>query len=185
MGLPELETIKNIRRQIGVNQTELAKAAKVSQSLIARIESGKVDPSYGKVKKILSALEKIGKGKILTAIDIMNKKVVAITSNASIRDAASIMKRKNISQMPVIDNDVVVGSISEKNIIEKISSEESIDNISLIAVKEIMKDAFPQVDKDSMLSIISIMLEYYPAVLVTDKGKIKGIITKADLLKLM
>jgi len=185
MRLPELDIIKNIRKQAGVNQTELAKAARVSQSLIARIESGKVDPSYGKVKKILSALEKIGKGRIFTAKDIMNKKLVAISPNASVRDAASIMKKKNISQMPVIDNDVVVGSLSEKNIIEKISSEESIDNISLIAVKDIMREAFPQVDKDSMLSIISLMLEYYPAVLVTDKGKIKGIITKADLLKLM
>lgn len=185
MRLPELETIKSIRKQVGINQTDLAKAAGVSQSLIARIESGRVDPSYAKTRQIFSALERIGKGKFLTAKEIMNKKMLSISSNCSIKEAASIMKKKNISQMPVTEDDVVVGSISEDNIIEKISSEDSIENISLIPVKEAMKDPFPLVDKDSILSFISLMLEYYPAVLVTDKGRLKGIITKSDLLKLM
>lgn len=185
MRLPELDAIKKIREQVGVSQTDLARAAAVSQSLIARIENGKIDPSYNKTKRIFSALEKIGKGRILTANEIMNKKVISIPANNSIKHAAAIMKKNNISQMPVMDNDVVVGSVSDKNIIEKISSEENIDNISLISVKDVMKDPFPLVDKDSVLSVISLMLEYYPAILITDKGKIKGIITKADLLNLM
>jgi len=185
MRLPELENIKNIRKQAGINQTELAKAANVSQSLIARIESGKIDPSYTKVKKLFASLENMGKGKILTVRDIMNKKVSSIGPTDSVKDAATIMKKKNISQIPVIDNDTVVGSVSEKNIIEKITSEESIDNIALIPVRDVMRDAFPLVDKDSVLSVVSLLLEYYPAVLVTDRGKINGIITKADLLKLM
>ena len=62
MRLPEVGLVKTIRKQIGVNQTELAKEARVSQSVIARLESGKIDPSYTKMKKIFSALEKLGKG---------------------------------------------------------------------------------------------------------------------------
>jgi len=185
MRLPEVNIIKTVRKQIGISQTQLAREARVSQSIIARVESGKIDPSYTKMKKIFSALEKLGKGKILRARNILNKNVVSVSSNKSIRYAVKIMKKKGISQLPVIDNDVVVGSLSERDIIEKIATEENIDNISLIPVKDIMGDAFPMIDIDSSLGVISLMLEYYPALLITDSGKLKGIITKADLLKLM
>jgi DNA-binding transcriptional regulator YiaG len=36
--------LKKIRVQLGITQSELAKAAGVSQSLIAKLESGLVDP---------------------------------------------------------------------------------------------------------------------------------------------
>ena len=185
MRLPEVSLVKTIRKQIGLNQTELAREARVSQSVIARLESGKIDPSYTKMKRIFSALERLGKGKLLTARDIVNKNIVSIQPNKSIRYAVNIMKKKGISQIPVMEDGVSVGSLSEKDIIEKIASEENIENISLIPVKDAMSDAFPTIDLGSSLGVISIMLEYYPALLVTDNGKMKGIITKADMLKLM
>ena len=97
----------------------------------------------------------------------------------------NIMRKKGISQVPVIENGIVVGSLDEKAIIEKIATEENIGNISLVPVKEVMGDTFPMIDIDSSLGVITLMLEYYPALLITDNGKLKGIITKADLLKLM
>ena len=81
MRLPEVSLVKTIRKQIGVNQTELARAANVSQSIIARLESGKIDPSYTKMRKIFFALERLGKGKILRARDIINKNIVAVAKN--------------------------------------------------------------------------------------------------------
>ena len=156
----------------------------VSQSLIARIETGKVDPAYSRVKDIFSALESLGTEKALVAEKIMNRKVISVKSNTSVREAASVMKKRGISQMPVIDYDVVVGSVSESGIIERIASN-SIENVSLVPVKDVMEDAFPQVDSSTPLGVISMLLEYNAAVLVSEKGKIKGIITKADVLKLM
>ena len=184
MKLPELKTIKSMRKHAGINQTELAKASGVSQSLIARIETGKVDPAYSRVKDIFSALESLGTEKALVAEKIMNRKVISVKSNTSVREAASVMKKRGISQMPVIDYDVVVGSVSESGIIERIASN-SIENVSLVPVKDVMEDAFPQVDSSTPLGVISMLLEYNAAVLVSEKGKIKGIITKADVLKLM
>lgn len=185
MRLPELKSIRSMRKQIRINQAELAMAAGVSQSLIARIESGSVDPSYSKAKKIFLALENMGKGKILTAAALMNRKVVSITSRASVKEAASLMKKKDISQLPVIDDNISVGFISEKDIIEKVASGANIDNLALVPVKELMEDSFPQIDEKTSISVVSILLEYHPAVIVSEKGKIKGIITKADLLKLV
>jgi predicted transcriptional regulator len=185
MRLPELKSIRSMRKQIGINQADLARASGVSQSLIARIESGSVDPSYSKAKKIFLSLENIGHGKSPTASDIMNRRVISIASRASVKEAASTMKRKNISQLPVIDGDVSVGFISEKDIIEKVASGANIDNLALVPVKELMEESFPQVDEKTSISVISILLEYHPAVIVSEHGKIKGIITKADLLKLV
>ena len=51
--------------------------------------------------------------------------------------------------------------------------------------KEIMEEAFPQVGEDAPLSVVSSLLQYYPAVLVSRRGKVCGIITKADLLKML
>ena len=55
----ELSEVKVIRKKLGLTQGELAKAAGVSQSLIAKIESTKIDPTYSKVKLIFHALESL------------------------------------------------------------------------------------------------------------------------------
>ena len=52
----ELEEIKKIRKKLGMTQTELANRAGVSQSLIAKIESARIDPTYTKTQKIFAAL---------------------------------------------------------------------------------------------------------------------------------
>ena len=52
-----VEKIGEIRRVLGLTQTELAKLSGVSQSLIAKIESRKIDPAYSKVIAIFEALE--------------------------------------------------------------------------------------------------------------------------------
>jgi Predicted transcriptional regulator with C-terminal CBS domains len=38
--------LERIRKQVGMTQKELAKLSRVSQSLIAKIERGDVDPSF-------------------------------------------------------------------------------------------------------------------------------------------
>ena len=54
---PTLKDIAKRRRQLCLKQTELAKAAGVSQSLIAKLEAGTIDSSYTKVKAIFDVLE--------------------------------------------------------------------------------------------------------------------------------
>ena len=62
--LPDLEEIQKRRRSLGLSQKKLASYASVSQSLIAKIEGGKIDPSYKNVKRIFKALEnEMGKQK--------------------------------------------------------------------------------------------------------------------------
>jgi len=184
MRLPDLKTIKSMRKHLKINQQHLAKESGVSQSLIARLETGKVDPTYSNVKKIFTALDKIGKGRVLTAKNVMNKKVISATPRKSLKEVATIMRKNSISQLPIIEDGVVFGSISEKNILDYITKR-SMENIALVPTEEIMEEAFPQLDEESPIDVVSLVLEYSTAVLVTKKGKIVGIVTKSDILKLM
>ena len=55
--LYELTRIKQMRRNLELTQTELAKLSGVSQSLIAKIERGNIEPSYTIARKIFAVLE--------------------------------------------------------------------------------------------------------------------------------
>ena len=55
----ELDEIKKIRKRFGLTQTDLAKRANVSQSLIAKIESNRIDPTFTKVKRIFDVLDEL------------------------------------------------------------------------------------------------------------------------------
>ena len=61
----ELEEIKEIRKKLGLTQSDLAKRAGVSQSLIAKVESGRLDPAYSNAQKLINALNDYGRKKEL------------------------------------------------------------------------------------------------------------------------
>ncbi len=90
----ELEEIKKIRKRFGLTQFELAKKALVSQSLIAKIESRRIDPTFTKVKKIFDVLDELKNKNELKAEDIMTKKVIYVNADDNITSAI----RLNIKQ---------------------------------------------------------------------------------------
>jgi predicted transcriptional regulator len=57
--------------------------------------------------------------------------------------------------------------------------------IASLPAEELMEEPFPQVNEDAPLSLISNLLQIYEAVIVTRKGVPGGIITKADLLRIL
>jgi len=56
MILPTPEDLKKMRLELSLTQHDLATRAGVSQPLIARIESGDVDPRLSTLRKIFNAL---------------------------------------------------------------------------------------------------------------------------------
>lgn len=173
----ELGEIKQIRRKYGISQVELAKLAGVSQSLIAKIESDRIDPTYTKTKSIFEALEKLNKQKELKAKDIMSLKVISVKPNDTIKEVISKMKKYEISQMPVVENNKLVGMISEATILNALGNGKNVETVG-----EIMEDCPPLISENSSASAVSSLLKYFPIVLVSQKGKLKGVITKADML---
>ncbi|MCJ7722224.1 CBS domain-containing protein [Candidatus Bathyarchaeota archaeon] len=183
--LPSIDEVAKKRRIAGLTQQKLAKLAGVSQSLIAKLESQKIDPSYTKVKAIFDALEKLQTETEVRAEDVLQNKVIGIQKSEPISKAVQKMAEHGYSQLPVFDEEHAVGSISEKTIIGKVSAGKDLNQISKLSVGDLMEDAFPQVGEDAPLSLISSLLQVYSAVLISTKGKVVGIVTKADLLKML
>ena len=57
--LPDISQITSFRRRLGVTQKRIAIESGVSQSLISKIEAGRVVPTYDNAKLIIDALERI------------------------------------------------------------------------------------------------------------------------------
>ena len=180
--MTELKKISLMRKIRNMTQKELAEKSGISQSLVARIEAGSVDPAYSKVEKIFSVLQKEQHDNDVLAGQIMSKKISSISPLRSLAAAMKVMKNKNISQMPVVDKGVIVGTVTEKDVAHVFVMNE---NPSLLKVKDIMENPLPSIDIHTSLTIISSLLDAQPAVLVTKNGRTSGIITRADLLKVI
>jgi predicted transcriptional regulator len=174
--LTDIHEIKKLRRSVGLTQKELAQRAGVSQSLIAKIESGELDPAFTKAMKIFDALSAVHAKK--RAHDIMNRSIISASPGDRLRRAIELMKRHSISQMPVIDDRKVVGMVSESTILDAFIQERGRDTL----VREIMADAPPIITKEASIDTVTQLLREYPIILVSEGGKLLGHITKADVL---
>ena len=63
------------------------------------------------------------------------------------------MKRYNISQMPIIDNGMPVGLISESTIISKMSEIEDPAELKHLVVSDVMEDLVQTMTKEQRIEI--------------------------------
>jgi cystathionine beta-synthase len=121
----------------------------------------------------------------LTARSILSKRnnqeVVTLDCEKSIVEAINIMKTLSISQLPVTQQGMVVGKVTESNVLESLLENPSLKSSP---VKEIMTASLPFVDLNTSIDKISSMINKdISAVLVEDeKGKIE-IITQYDIIE--
>lgn len=172
-----LKDLRKIRKQLGLTQSQLAQLSGVSQSLIAKVEAGKLDPTWSKAQAIFSALMHCMNSNKPKAKNIMTKKIIWLEKNESLRRAANLMQNHAISQIPIFEKGKAVGLVSEREIID------NLDNLNR-AVGEVMQGAPPILNPEAPLEMLINLLRIYPILLIFDKGKPVGVITKSDLLKI-
>ena len=178
--MEEAKLIGTQRRKLGITQHKLAKMAGVSQSLVAKIEAGSVDAAYSKIKAIMEALERASLSGERTAREIMHTGIKSILPSDTLHAASAAMRKLSISQLPVMEDGRVTGSITEASILACFSEKK---DIAKIRVSEVMDEAFPNVLPSTPISSVASLLRHHPAVLVLEKGEVAGIITKADILR--
>lgn len=180
MIFPELDSIKYRRQKLGLNQKQLAQRAKVSQSFIAKLERGLIEPSYKIAKRIFQCLDDLEIINQKKCSEIMSKNLITISSDEKVGKASEIMKKNSISQIPVKEKGKIVSSITESIILEnllKIPKEE----LFKMKIKEICGESFPKIDSSTPVELILPLLKHTQSILIYDKQKLKGIITKSDV----
>lgn len=180
MIFPEIPSIKTRRQKLGINQKELSKISNTSQSLIAKLEAGKISPSYEIVKNIFMALDSLEHKKEKKCREIMVH-VITIEKTETVGKAVELMKKRAISQLPVLDKKEIIGSISESDIYNRILNGEQKDILFKMQVVEIMGDSFPVINADYPISVAIPLLKSSEAILIVEKNNLKGIITKSNL----
>lgn len=121
----------------------------------------------------------------LTARSILakrtNQEVVTLDCEKSITEAINVMKTLNISQLPITQQGMVIGKVTESNILESLLENPSLKSN---AVKEIMTASLPFVDLNTSIDKISSMINKdNSAVLVEDEQGKFGIITQYDIIE--
>jgi len=185
MPIPSPEELRLLRLKAGLTQSEVAKRAGVSQSLIARIESGKVNPRVSTLLRIYRALESYLEDE-LTACDIMSSPVVYVTPDTELVEATRIMWERGFSQLPVIKPDTRenVGTLFDDDILSAFIRENA--RASRLTVSDVMSDPLPLVPCGTKVRVVARMLSRgVPAVLVEQGMEVVGIITKSDIAKLL
>lgn len=120
----------------------------------------------------------------LTAKSILARRsrqeIVTVDCEQTVTEAINVMKTLNISQLPVVQQGMVIGKVSEGDILNSL-----LENPSLKSnpIREIMTQSFPFVDLNTSIDKISSMISKdNSAVLVEDQeGKIE-IITQYDII---
>lgn len=207
---PEVHIIRKRRINLKITQKQIAELSGVPQSIISRIESGAIaDPSYNTIKNLITALEKIEEentrgdyGKVksspkISARHVMNPNVISVKPLQSITEAWNIMKKRDFSQLPVMDDKGrILGGITGPSFLSaglgkretdmKIGGKEENEpwQVPNGKVEDFMSDEiFPLVGKDAELNLLVHLLKKASAVLVLERGKVVGIITSYDLME--
>jgi len=172
--LPTPEDLHERRTELDLTQSELAERADVSQPLIARVESGDVDPRLSTLRRIVEALEAV-EGDVVRASDLMNEAISSVAPDDAVADAVDRIGERGFSQLPVIDGDSPEGMITTAAV--RHSDEPPTD----LPVAAVMNRSFATVEPDATLDEVDDLLDHYRAVLVVDDGGVRGIITEADV----
>ena len=177
--------IRSARIMLGISQARLAKEANVSQSTIARLEKEcrKLNPSYSMVYNIVNALNRISSGEQTidrTEVkDLMHAQLIFVKPTDSIKKAIMIMKENDYSQIPVMENGKVLGTVYQKDLIGFASNPKKAN----IKVKEVMGVPLPEIDENAKIGMIKSILESWGAAIVKRKDKTVGIFTIYDLFR--
>jgi len=187
MKFPVVTEIKRMRKALDLTQVQLSSLSGISQSTIAKIENGNINGSYETVTKLFETLEEEmnqrRKGK--RAKEVSSKDIVSIQASEKVKRATELMRESGYSQLPVFDGPQPVGSVSEYGILSLMRDGTSMEEIGERPIRSMMNEAFPVVTEDTPLQTVTSLLSSSNAVLVSRKGKVTGIITSSDVLKLL
>jgi len=107
--------------------------------------------------------------------------LIFVSPDETVGAALALMSENSVTQLPVLEDHLSVGSIRESHMLAKL-----LDNRDLLnsKVSDVMDKSFPVLEMDASFNEIKSKLQKSPAVLIEDFKRITGIITRSDVLDL-
>lgn len=127
-------------------------------------------------------------GNMLTARDILSRKegrseFITLSPIDTLKDAITLIRKNYITQIPVVENGKVVGSITERRVLNTILDDPALKDEP---VSIAMNDPFPFVLPSTRIDVLSKMInKENPAVLVQAENGQLDIITEYDLISVL
>lgn len=174
--------------------TALAAAVKYSERLEAGSNIVVLLPDTGRnyLTKIFSddwmfengfldkAPERITVGAILKAKSLNGRmpSLISVDYQDSVINAANLMKRHEISQIPVLKNGEVVGGLSEITLIKLLYDGVNLNETKIAAV---MTTSLPQLDESvDIQELYRLLMAGYGGVIITQNNQAQGFLAKMD-----
>jgi len=122
---------------------------------------------------------------VKTFKDIVNaragKKLITIQPSHTVAEAVELMKKYDIEQIPVMNGNGIVGSVSENGLFQKVFSNPEIKNAT---VQSVIEPAYPVVAFDTPVERLgSLITKENGAVLAKDEKGDYHIVTKYDVIQ--
>lgn len=182
--VPSAAELRATRLRLGLTQSEVAKAAGVSQPLIARMENESVDARLSTFRAVVDALNRAERT-VVTLKDVMHAPVDVVRATDTMAEAIRLMREKSYSQVPVIAKGIPVGSLSERAVVHALAGARDAEALARAPVRDSMGPPFPTASPETSVDQAARLLEDQSALLVMERGKLLGIVSKADLLSLI
>jgi cystathionine beta-synthase len=109
------------------------------------------------------------------------KELIFVSPNETLSVALTLMSENGVTQMPVLENNVSVGSLRESHVLARLLADRALLDGK---VSEVMDKSFPVLDVDTSFVEIKSKLQRHPAVLIEEFKRITAIITRSDVLDL-
>ena len=107
---------------------------------------------------------------------------VVVRDSDTLQTAYKRMRFADVSQLPVLDDaGKLIGLVDEKMLLEGLSADGKVISLAT-PVSEVMREAKPQLPKNTSIADASALMRQHPLVMVTDDGKLLGLITRVDML---
>lgn len=105
--------------------------------------------------------------------------LISVTPDETVGAALTLMSENGVTQIPVLENNLSVGSLRESHVLAKLLQDRDLLDAR---VGDVMDKSFPVVDMDASFAEIRNKLIKSPAVLIEDFKRVTAIITRSDVL---
>ncbi len=117
---------------------------------------------------------------ILSKGNNQSKELIYVRSSDKVKTAVELLNFRGFSQLPVIDDGESVGSVREAKLMASLLEKPSLLDAQ---ISKVMGPSLPTLDERTDLSTVKKYLSDSPAVLVTEYGRIKDIVTRYDIIE--